>query len=114
MNTTLTRCTYCQASMFFYMEWECQSNFAKYFDFLCTITHMLNQNIHKKGLINFTIQAVVRDDYPFGINPTMFQHKNVGLWTPSLCPMFLQSDNYNTKLIKHQDNSFLYDHRGNC
>ena len=24
---------------------------------------MLNQNIHKKGLINFTIQAVVRDDY---------------------------------------------------
>ena len=64
MNTTLTRCTYCHASMFFYVEWECQSNFAKYFDFLCTITHMLNQNIHKKkGLINFTIQAVVRDDY---------------------------------------------------
>ena len=68
MNTTVTHCDHCHAStcMFFYMEWECQSNFAKDFDFLCTIIHnyVYIWFIHKKGLIiNLTIQAVVQGDY---------------------------------------------------
>ena len=66
MNTAVMHCNYCHAStcMLFYMEWECQSNFAKDFDFLCTITHNYPEpNIHKKGLINLTIQAVVQGDY---------------------------------------------------
>ena len=84
------------------MEWECQSNFAKDFDFLCTITHnnyYAEPNKHKKGLINFTIQAVVRGDYMLLAFPAkgklqcfsikMYMYFQMSLGTPSLCPMFL-------------------------
>ena len=59
---------------------ECQSNFAKYFDFLCTIIHMLfKPNIHKKGLIiNLAIQAVVQGDYIL-ILLLSYNNKNVFL-----------------------------------
>ena len=87
--------------MFFYMEWECQSNFAKDFDFFLYHYTYAEPNKYKKGLINFTIQAVVRGDYIlillafpakgklqcFSIK--MYMYFQMSLGTPSLCPMFL-------------------------
>ena len=118
VNTTVTHCTYCHASMFFFVwNGNVSQTLQKILTFYVAL-HICWTKYTQEGFNKLHHPSCgarwlhLNPFWPLLVFPAkgklqcfsikMYCQMSVG--TPSLCSMFLQSDNCNTKLIKQ--NSF--------